>query len=420
MGRRQIAVIGSGVAGLTAGYLLQRVADVTMYEADGRLGGHAHTHELLDPDGTSLNVDSGFIVHNRQTYPNLSRLFDELGVETQESEMSMSIRCDGCGLQYAGALGASGLFPTMRNAANPRFLYMLTEVKRFHRRARRHLAATQADDVTLDEFLAEGRFSRYFRTHFVVPMVACVWSCAPAEAGAYPARYLFDFLANHGMLSVRGSHPWRTVTGGSASYVEKVGKQLSAVNLLSPVKSVVRTPGGVRIVDADDQAAEFDAVVIATHPDQALRMLAEPTDAESAALGAWTYSKNRVELHTDASVLPPLPRAQAAWNYQMPSCEAAGDQVNVTYDMTRLQRLSGRSRYLVTLNGVEPVDAGQQIASMLYEHPVFTPESVATRADLPALNDGVIAYAGAYHGWGFHEDGCRSGVAAAKSLGAAW
>jgi predicted NAD/FAD-binding protein len=420
MGRRHVAVIGGGVAGLTAGYLLQRVADVTLYEADGRLGGHAHTHELLDPDGRSLNVDSGFIVHNRQTYPNLTRLFDELGVETQESEMSMSIRCDGCGLQYAGARRLSGLFPTLRNATNVRYLYLLTEVVRFHRRARRHLAATATDGMTLDEFLAQGRFSRYFRSHFVVPMVACVWSCAPAEAGAYPARYLFEFLANHGMLSVRGSHPWRTVTGGSASYVEKVGKQLSAVNLLTPVKSVSRTARGVRIVDADDQAADFDAVVIATHPDQALAMLSEPTGAEAATLGAWTYSKNRAALHTDASILPPAERARAAWNYQMPACHAAGAEVHVTYDMTRLQRLPSQSRYLVTLNGEESVDRGQLIAQMVYEHPMFTPDSVATRATLPTLNDGVIAFAGAYHGWGFHEDGCRAGVAAAASLGADW
>ncbi len=419
MARRQIAVIGSGVSGLTAAYVLQRVADVTLYEADGRLGGHAHTHELLDPDGTPLDVDSGFIVHNRQTYPNLTRLFDELGVETQESEMSMSIRCDGCGLQYAGARGLSGLFPTLRNATNLRYLYLLTEVVRFHRRARKHLAAAAAD-TTLDEFLVQGRFSRYFRSHFVVPMVACVWSCAPAEAGAYPARYLFEFLANHGMLSVRGSHPWRTVKGGSGSYVEKVGKQLSAVNLLTPVTSVTRTADGVRVVDGDDEAADFDAAVIATHPDQALAMLAEPTAAESAALGAWTYSKNRATLHTDSSILPSASRAGAAWNYQMPDCEAAGPEVHVTYDMTRLQRLPGQSRYLVSLNGDESVDSGHMIAQMVYEHPVFAPESVATRPELPALNDGVVAFAGAYHGWGFHEDGCRAGVAAAASLGAVW
>lgn len=420
MGRRQIAVIGSGVAGLTSAYLLQRVADVTLYEADDRLGGHAHTHEVPDPDGRLLNVDSGFIVHNRQTYPNLTRLFDELGVETQESEMSMSIRCDGCGLQYAGARKLGGLFPTPRNVTNGRYLYLLSEVVRFHRRARRHLAETESNQLTLDEFLAEGRFSDYFRTHFVVPMVACVWSCAPAEAGAYPARYLFEFLANHGMLSVRGSHPWRTVTGGSHAYVQKVGKLLTAVNLLTPVRSVTRTAEGVRIIDEDDQAADFDAVVIATHPDQALRMLAEPTPAESAMLGAWTYSKNPTALHTDASILPSAPRAQAAWNYQMPACDAAGSEVNVTYDMTRLQRLPGRSRYLVTLNRDDSVDADQLIAEMSYEHPMFTPDSVATRSELPRLNDGVVAFAGAYHGWGFHEDGCRSGVAAAASLGADW
>jgi len=419
MSGRRVAVIGGGVAGLTAAYLLQRTASVTLYDADSRLGGHAHTHELLDPDGRSLRVDSGFIVHNQRTYPHLTRLFGELGVETQDADMSMSIRCDGCGLEYAGARGLGGLFPTAANLRNPRFLHLLSEVPRFHRRAKALLARPD-ETLTLDDFLAAGRFSRYFRTHFITPMIAAVWSCAPERAGAYPARYLFEFLKNHGMLAVSGSPTWRTVTGGSATYVERVAKQLSAVNLSTPVRAVTRTAHGVQVLDEDDQPAEFDAAVIATHPDQALALLAEPTPGEAAALGAWTYSVNPTVLHTDVSALPGSPRAQASWNYRMPGCDAQAGAVNVTYDMTALQRLEGDSRYLVTLNAGGSIDADRVLEEMVYEHPIFTPEAVASQAALPALNDGVLAFAGAYHGWGFHEDGCRSGVAAAESLGATW
>lgn len=421
MKQRQVAVIGSGVAGLTAAYLLQRVAEVTVYDADSRLGGHAHTHELLDPGGRSIRVDSGFIVHNGRTYPYLTRLFEELGIRTQESEMSMSIRCDGCGLEYAGARGAGGLFPRGQNLRSPRYLYLLSEVLRFHRRARAVLAEPdRGGAATLEEFLAAGRFSAYFRTHFVTPLIAAVWSCAPEHAGAYPARYLFEFLDNHGMLSVTGSPTWRTVSGGSATYVERLAKQLSAIKLSTPVRAVTRTTAGVRVADDDGSSTEFDAAVIATHPDQALSLLSEPTAAESAALGAWTYSINPTVLHTDVDTLPRAARAQAAWNYRMPDCHAHASAVEVTYDMTRLQRLPGDARYLVTLNGERHVASGSIIDRMVYHHPIFTPESVASQSLLAGLNDGVLAFAGAYHGWGFHEDGCRAGVAAAASLGASW
>ncbi|UQX89572.1 FAD-dependent oxidoreductase [Jatrophihabitans telluris] len=424
---RRIAVIGSGVAGLTAAYVLQRDAEVTLYEADDRLGGHAHTHELADESGHPVSVDTGFIVHNAHTYPTLLRLFAELDVATQESEMSMSIRCGGCGLEYAGARGLAGLFPRRANLTSPRYLYLLTEVKRFHRRARALLAAengtagtASAAGVTMRDFLAQGRFSSYFRTHFATPLISAVWSCSPELALQYPARYLFEFLANHGMLSVTGSPQWRTVVGGSGRYVEKAVKQLTSVQTSTGVQQVERTATGVRVRDLAGDTADFDAAVIATHPGQALAMLAAPTPQETAALGAFEYSLNPTVLHTDTAVLPTSPKAQSSWNYYLPDCNAQSSQVHVSYDMNRLQRLDTDTRYLVTLNDNGVVASERVIERMVYEHPVFTPASVAAQALLPALNDGVLAFAGAYHGWGFHEDGCRSGLSAAESLGASW
>ena len=422
MSRRRIAVVGSGIAGLTAGYILQRDADITLYESDARLGGHAHTHELVDQAGGRVDVDTGFIVHNERTYPNLLRLFGELDVQTQESEMSMSIRCGGCGLEYAGARGLAGLFPTAANLRNPRYLYLLTEVRRFHRRARALLADNPAarTDETMDSFLIRGRFSGYFRSHFVTPLISAVWSCAPELAPSYPARYLFEFLDNHGMLSVTGSHQWRTVVGGSERYVEKAAKQLSSVLTSTAVRTIARTATGVQVRDDNDEVTDYDAAVIATHPAQALRMLQRPTEAESTALGAIHYSLNPTVLHSDRSVLPRSPRAQSSWNYYLPSCDADAETVHVTYDMNRLQRLDTATPYLVTLNDDGQVADHSVVDRMVYEHPIFTPESVAAQRLLPALNDGVLAYAGAYHGWGFHEDGCRSGVQAAESLGVRW
>jgi uncharacterized protein len=421
MTSRQIAVIGSGVSGLTAGYLLARHNQVTLFEADGRLGGHAHTHSVAAPGGTELAVDSGFIVCNERTYPLLTRLFTELGVTTQDAEMSMSVRCAGCGLEYAGQRGPAGLLTGLRRGRG-RYARMLGEVLRFHRSASRLIAGDPAvtGQLTLGQFLAAGRYSRYFTAHFAIPFVSAVWSCPPGVALRYPARYLFTFLANHGLLSVTGSPPWRTVTGGSRTYVELIAKQLAAVHTSAPVRSVRRHPGGAELTVAGRGAQRFDAVVIATHPDHALGLLADPTAAERRVLGAFHYSRNAAVLHTDTSVLPASPRARASWNYQLSSCDASAAQVRVSYDMSRLQHLPPGRDYLVTLNAGGGIDRRQVLAEMDYAHPVYTRESVAAQRDLPALNDGVTAYAGAYHGWGFHEDGCRSGVTAAASLGSPW
>ncbi|MFD8467273.1 NAD(P)/FAD-dependent oxidoreductase [Streptomyces cyaneofuscatus] len=420
--RRRTAVVGSGVAGLTAAHVLRRAHDVTLYEADDRVGGHAHTHELAASDGRVHRVDSGFIVHNRRTYPHLLRLFDELGVATQESEMSMSVRCEGCGLEYAGARGPAGLFAQPRSALRGPYLRMLAEVTRFHRAARAllELPESPATDMTLGEFARRGRFSPYFHAHFLTPMVSAVWSCDPVTALRYPARYLFAFLAHHGMLTIGGSPVWRTVTGGSRAYVERVVKQLTAVHTATPVRAITRHADGVELTTEDGTTTPYDAVVIATHPDQALRLLADPTDAERETLGAFTYSRNPTLLHTDTTLLPRSRGARASWNYLMPSCAADADRVTVSYDMNRLQRLDAPETFVVTLNGSDRVDPGSVRARMVYEHPVYTPESVSAQARLAALSGPVTAFAGAYHGWGFHEDGCRSGAEAAAALGVTW
>ena len=418
-GRERVAVIGAGVSGLTAAYLLQRRYDVSLYESEPRLGGHAHTHDVLTAGGGTMPVDTGFIVHNQRTYPLLTRLFGELGVASQPTEMSLSVRCEGCGLEYAGARGLTGLFAQPRSAVNPAFLRMLIEVRRFHRRARGVL--TQAsDELTLRDFLLAGGFSDYFVAHFMVPMVSSVWSASPGTALSYPARYLFAFLDNHGMLSITGSPAWRTVTGGSRTYVEKAVKHLSAVATATPVRVVVRHADGVEVRDDADQATVFDRVVVATHADTALRLLADPTARERATLGAFGYSRNETWLHTDDHLLPAAPGARASWNYLLPSCHAGPDRVLVSYDLNRLQALATRTPHLVTLNATDRIDPDRVLARMTYEHPIYTTRSVAAQRHLPELNDGTIAFAGAYHGWGFHEDGCRAGVAAAQSLGVAW
>ena len=414
-----VAVIGSGVAGLTAAYVLQRRGPVTLFEADDRIGGHAHTHDLPGPDGTTLGVDTGFIVHNEATYPLLRRLFAELDVATQDSDMSMSVSCYSCGLEYAGGRGLSGLVPGPGVLARPRYLRMLTEVRRFHRQARA-LLESDGPEIGLAQFVAEGGFSTYFQQHFLTPVVSAVWSVAPSSAGEYPARYLFRFLANHGMLSVTGSPTWQTVVGGSGRYVEKVAKTLTAVHTSTPVRSVRRTTEGVEIRDDADTLHVVDSVVIATHPHQAVRMLAEPSALQTATLGAIEYSVNPTVLHGDRRVLPAAANAQASWNYRMATCEAGPSGAHVSYNMNRLQRLPGVQPYIVTLNDTGIIDPSTVIDRMTYEHPIYTQVSVAAQARLPEISDDRIAFAGAYHGWGFHEDGCRSGVEAAARLGVEW
>jgi len=416
---RSVAVIGSGVAGLTAAYVLSGRDRVTLYEADARLGGHAHTHFVDEGDGRVIGVDSAFLVHNDRTYPTLCRLFSELGVATQESEMSMSVRADDIGLEYAGALGIRGLF-ACRQSLRPRYLLMLAEIIRFHRAASwllREDAAADDNLETLEAFLNRHGFSSYFIDYFITPLVAAVWSCAGDDALRYPARYLFVFLAHHGTLSVFGSPTWRTVTGGSANYVQAIAARLGEVSTATPVHSLRRVSGGVMMQAGSNPPRFFDAAVVAVHPDQALLLLDDPTSSERAVLGAIPYSTNRAQLHTDSSVLPRHRRARASWNYLV---TPGTDHVVVSYDISRLMRINGNRRYLVTLGGHDRVDPRSVIAEMTYSHPLYTAESVAAQAKLATLDDDRVVFAGAYRGWGFHEDGAASGLCAARRLGADW
>ena len=416
---KSVAVIGSGVAGLTAAYLLQRRYAVTLFESEDRLGGHAHTHDVTTPDAGMVPVDSGFIVYNRVTYPHLVRLFDDLGVATQPTQMSMSVSCEGCGLSYAGGKGIGGIFASPRSATRPAFLRMLIEVRKFHRAAR-GLLTDGSEELTLAEFVDRGGYTRYFTSHFLVPVIAAVWSVAPAVALGYPARYLFGFLANHGMLSVHGSHPWRTVVGGSRTYVERAVKHLTAVSTSTPVRTIERSADRVVVRDDADERHVFDKVVVATHADTALTLLADPSPTERAVLGAFTYSHNDTALHTDERLLPESRRAGSSWNYLLPGCDTTPDRVLVSYDMNRLQALPTRTPHVVTLNTGRPLRAGSLLARMAYSHPIYTRESVAAQSRLPELTTDRITFAGAYHGWGFHEDGCRSGVEAAAAFGVIW
>jgi uncharacterized protein len=418
--RHRVAVVGAGVAGLTAAYLLQRRYDVTLFEAEPRLGGHAHTHEVPARSGGTVAVDTGFIVHNERTYPNLVKLFGELGVRTQDSDMSMSVRCLGCGLEYAGGKRLTGLLPQVDHLRRADYLRMLAEVTRFQRRARRFLDQDGPAEITFGSFLAAGGHSRYFIEHFALPVVSAVWSAGERVSLRYPARYLFEFLGNHGMLSVGGSFQWKTVVGGSRSYVQRAAKNLTAVQVGTPVRAVTRHAAGVEIRDEAGELHAADRVVVATHADQALALLGDPTPAERRALGAFTYSRNETWLHDDPSVLPRLPRARASWNYLKTTCRGDTDDVGISYDLTRLMRLPAADDHVVTLNPAGRIDPSRVIATMVYEHPVYTPESVAAQQLLPGLNGPRTAFAGAYHGWGFHEDGCASGVRAAAAFGAGW
>ncbi len=402
----KVAVVGSGISGLGAAYLLDRRHDVTLFERDGRAGGHTHT---IRHDGLAL--DTGFLVHNTRNYPLLGRLLGELGVRTQESQMSFSVGCAACGLEYSGRRP----FAQGRSLASPRFASLLWEIGRWLRTARRSLDNADYEQHTLEAYLDQHGYSRRFRRHFLVPLTSALWSTAPGRALEFPAAHAIRFFDNHGMLGLR-RFAWRTVSGGSDTYVRGL------VELLGPklklglgVRSLRRDADGVELTSDDGEHHRFDKVVVATHADQALALLEDPSEDERRVLGAFGYTRNEAVLHTDDRLLPRARSARASWNYRL------GDdgRPTVTYSLNRLQSIAGEKEYCVTLN--QAVDDEHVIRRLTYEHPLFTVDALRAQRELSALSDTRHThYAGAHHGNGFHEDGLASGVRAAAELGATW
>ena len=409
----RVAVVGSGISGLASAWLLDRRHDVVLFESDDRLGGHTHTHRL-DIDGRALAVDTGFIVHNRAHYPLLTRLFDELGVQTRPTTMSFSVQSERSGLEYS----SERLFCRRRNAASPRFWRMLTDLARFYRLARALLATD--DDPTLAEFLARHRFGEAFRDDHLVPMASALWSCPAASVLAFPARYLATFFDNHEMLSLGRRSAWRVVEGGSQRYVDALAARWNvAVRLATPIRSIRRTADGVELAHAAG-AERFDALVLATHSDDALALLEDPSADEAAILGAIPYQTNDAVLHTDTRLLPRRREAWAAWNAFVPR-DAETPAATVSYCMNLLQQLDAPRTLIVTLNRSGAIDPARVLRRMRYRHPVHTRAAVdAKRRKAEIQGVRRTWYAGAYWGWGFHEDGMQSAVDVAAALGVAW
>jgi uncharacterized protein len=400
----RIAVIGTGISGLGAAYLLSRAHEVEVFERDGRAGGHSNTIEHR-----GLGLDTGFLVHNTRNYPLLTQLFAELGVRTQPSEMSFSVSCDGCGLEYSGRRP----FAQARNTVDVRFHALLWEIGRWLRTARRSLDEADYERYTLGRYLDERGYSGRFREHFIVPLTSALWSTAPGRALDFPAAYAIRFFDNHGMLGF-GRFRWLSVAGGSRSYVDALLARLN-VRLGLGVRAVTRGPHGVELLTDDGGRRDFDAVVVATHADQALCLLADPSDEERRVLGGFAYTTNETVLHTDASFLPRTAAARASWNYRL------GDEgrPTLTYYLNRLQQLDAEEHYCVTLNQRVPEE--HVLARLAYDHPLFTLETLAAQRGLRALSGRRRTwYAGAHHGNGFHEDGLASAVRAAAALGVDW
>jgi predicted NAD/FAD-binding protein len=410
MSALKIAVVGTGIAGNVAAHRLHRAGHaLIVYEADERVGGHTHTH-LIELDGEVQQVDTGFIVFNDRTYPNFLALLDELGVESQPSSMSFSVRADASGLEYNGT-SLNGLFAQRSNLLRPGFIGMLAEILRFHREAPA-LLGDDADETTLGAYLEAHRFGGRFVDDYLVPMGAAIWSTEPARMFDFPARFFVRFLHNHGMLTVDDRPLWRVIRGGSARYVERlVAPFRDRIRLGSPVERIQRRSDAVFVKVRGREPERFDHVFLACHADQALRMLADPSREEREILGALPYQRNEALLHTDTTLLPRRRRARAAWNYHRLPGPRAG--VALTYDMNVLQRLRSRHTFCVTLNASEHVNPSRVLRRMEYAHPLFTPAGAAAQLRHHEIS-GVrrTHYCGAYWRYGFHEDGVVSALQA--------
>ncbi len=402
----RVAVVGGGVSGLGAAYVLARSGhEIHLFEREQRVGGHVNT---VVHDGIAL--DTGFIVSNARNYPLLTRLFAELGVTFQRSEMSFSVSCDACGLEYAGRRP----FAQWQNTTSTQFASLLWEIGRWMRTARESIETGAWDDASLADYLAARRYSAAFRRHFVMPLTSALWSAAPGRTLEIPAAYAIRFFDNHGMLGLR-RHRWRTVTGGAHTYVHALLRHVPFVRADLPVRAIRREEAGVLVRTDGDEVQEFDRVVVATHADEALALLEDPSDAEREVLGAFGYTANDAVLHTDTALLPRSRAAHASWNYRVNGDE----RPTVTYYLNRLQRLETETDYLVTLN--QEVRDEHAVARFTYTHPRFDLAAIRAQRRLGEISGARhTEFAGAYFGNGFHEDGLAAGVRAAAALGARW
>lgn len=411
-----MAVVGGGVSGLTAAWYLSRSHETWLFERDDRLGGHAHTHEVTR-NGRAWAVDTGFMVFNERTYPGFVRLLEALGVESRPSDMSFSVQCRRCDVEYS-SVGVRGLFAQPRRAFTTAHLAMVFDVLRFFRTARRALADGSAAPLTLGAFLDAHRFSDELCRHFVLPMGGAIWSASAGDMRDFPAASYLRFLDNHGLLAATGQPLWRTIPGGSRRYVERVRAGLGdRVVAGRAVRRITRLDRGVALEVDGRPPIHADAVVVATHADDALALLADASDAEHAALSAFRYSENRAVLHDDVTQLPRRAAARASWNVAMDDCRSDWSPVSVTYDLTRLQGLDGAGPLLCTLNGSPPA-SGRALACMRYTHPILDRPALAAQAAIAAVNGARHTwFCGAHLRYGFHEDGVQSALAAVAGLG---
>ena len=403
----RIAVVGSGISALSAAWLLARQHQVTVFEADSRLGGHSNTVTVRTQTG-EVDVDTGFIVFNDRTYPNLTALFEHLGVESQRSAMSFAASMDEGRFEYS----SDRLLAQPSNLIRPRFWTMLAQIMRFYRVAPADVAGIDDPGVSLGDYLKSRGFSAALRDDHLLPMAAAIWSSPVAELMDYPVESFVRFCGNHGLLSLKDRPQWRTVTGGSRTYVEKLARDLDDIRLSTPVRQVRRVDGGVEIDAGEGYGERFDHVVIGTHADQALAMLDQPSAMERGLLGAFRYSRNTTLLHTDAGLMPRRRSAWASWNY------IGGDEgLCVSYWMNRLQGLEGQDLF-VTLNPPRPPAAGTLLRTETYEHPIFDAGAIRAQRSLWDLQgQGGVWFCGAHFGAGFHEDGLQSGLAVAEQIG---
>ncbi len=416
--KEKIAVVGGGVSGIVSAYLLQEKHHVTLLEKNDYLGGHTNTVPITEGRDAGLAIDTGFIVLNDQTYPLFQRFLARLGVATRDAEMSFGFQCQQSGLVYAGN-NLNGLFAQRRNFVKPVFLRFLLEIGRFSRNARKDIEEGRIPAITLGAYLERGGYSRFMIENYLLPMAAAIWSTPTLRAADFPAEPFLRFFNNHGLLSFKNRPQWKTVVGGSFSYVKAFRRNFSGeLRLNAGVEKIFREGNNVRLRFADGHSERFDKVVIATHADQALQLLADPSADEQRLLSPWGYQLNHTVLHTDASVLPQQRSAWAAWNFTREADATEGNPVFVSYYMNRLQGLSAAHHYCVTLNCWQEFRPETVVASFDYHHPQYTFAALETQSQLPALNaKRQTWYCGSYFGYGFHEDAVRSAVAVGKDFG---